>query len=200
MGDLPVPQSQPMRKRRDHKAEYQRRLARAAVRGLSRSQGRGHARSDEKPIRPLSDRNRDALEAALKALHHTNNQGEAARSVGVSAERFRRFLRETGLAQRRGRSWTIHDDRHRVMPVYSKGDVRQRILRGFENASLNGRHVAVVDKAVSTNNPDLLLPFEGLFITDAKGKRHTLETDINVLHRLVAAGSEVFHEIYRLIV
>jgi hypothetical protein len=44
-----------------------------------------------------------------------------------------------------------------------------------------------------------LLPFEGRSVTDAKGEAHPLETDPNALYRLAAAGSELFHEIYRLV-
>lgn len=188
-----------MRKLRDHKAEYQRRLARAASRGMSRSQARGHAKSGEAPIRSRPERDRDTLEAALKALRQTGNQSDAARSAGISTERFRRFLRENSFAERRGKSWVFTDNRDREMLVISRGVSKTRTLRGFENASVNGRYLAVVDKAVSTNTPDLLRPFEGVFITDAKGKRHPLETDLNTLHHLRNVGSEVFHDVYRLI-
>lgn len=184
---------------RDWKAEYQRRIARAAAAGLSRSQARGHARSGEAPIRPRPERNREGLEAALRALRQTGNQGEAARSVGVSPERLRRFLRENALAQRRGKSWLFSDNRLRRMTVISDGDARELTLRGFDEAALNGQHLSAVGKFLRSNDVDLLRPFDGRAITDASGKRHPLETDPNALHRLASAGSEVFHEVYRLV-
>ena len=184
---------------RDYKAEYQRRLARAAVRGLSRSQARGHARSGEAPIRFRPERDRENLEAALKALRQTGKQSDAARSAGISTERFRRFLRENSLAERRGRSWKITDERLREMRVISRGVEKTRTFRGFDQASLNGRHLAAVSQFRTSNIIELLLPFEGLSVLDARGKSHPLETDPNTLHRLASAGSEVFHDVYRLI-
>lgn len=184
---------------RDHKAEYQRRLARAAARGLSRSQARGHARWNEAPIRPRPEPDTSKLEEALKALHQTGHQRNAARSAHVSTERLRRFLRESGFAERRGKSWHFSDNRVREMTVISDGDARMMMLRGFDEASLNGRYLAAVKKFLRSNNRDLLLPFEGLSIIDADGERHPLETDPNALHRLASAGSEVFHDVYRLI-
>ena len=52
---------------------------------------------------------------------------------------------------------------------------------------------------LSSSKIEFLLPFEGLSVIDARGKSHPLETDPNVLHRLASAGSEVFHDVYRLI-
>ena len=184
---------------RDYKAEYQRRLARAAARGLTRSQARGHARSGEAPIRVRPERERDTLEAALRALRQSGNQSDAARSAGISTERFRRFLRENSFATRRGKSWVFTDDREREMLVISGGVAKTRRFRGFDQASVNGKHLNAVGKFVRSNRIDLSLPIEGVSVIDARGKSHPLETDPNVLHRLASAGSEVFHDVYRLI-
>ena len=188
-----------MARKRDYKAEYQRRITNAAKRGLSRSQGRGHARSGEAPIRRKAVRSDDSLEAALRRLRQTNNQARAAKEAGVSAERFRRFLRDNSLAERRGRSWHITDKRCRRMTVITNGEERQITLRDADQASLNGEHLNAVKAFLRTNDIDLLRPFEGRSVIDAKGKSHLLETNPNALYRLAAAGSEVFHEIYRLI-
>jgi len=185
-------------RQRDYKAEYQRRIANAGKRGLSRSQARGHARAGEAAIKPKAIKSDERLEAALKLLRQTGSQGRAAKEAGVSAERFRRFLRSNSLATRQGRQWQITDNRTRRMTVVSEGDGRELILRDFEQASLNGRHLAAVGAFVRTNDIDLLRPFEGQSVIDADGQSHPLETDPNALYRLAHAGSEVFHEIYRL--
>lgn len=187
-----------MAKSRDYKAEYQRRIANAAKRGLSRSQARGHARASEKPVRPKPTKPDERLETALRLLRKTGNQSRAAKEAGVSAERFRRFVRSNSLAQRQGRQWLFTDNRSRRMTVITGGEASELILRDFEQASLNGKHLAAVGAFLPSNNIDLLRPFEGQSVIDAGGQAHPLETNPTALYRLSAAGGEVFHEIYRL--
>lgn len=187
-----------MLQKRDYKAEYARRIANAAKRGLSRSQARGHARAGETTIRSKTLKSDERLEAALKLLRQTGNQGRAAKEAGVSAERFRRFLRTNALAQRQGRRWHITDNRTRRMTVISGGEASEITLRDYEQASLNGKHLAAVGAFLRSNDIDLLRPFDGQSVVDASGEAHPLETDPNALYRLAHAGSEVFHEIYRL--
>lgn len=188
-----------MTRKRDYKAEYQRRIANAAKRGLSRSQGRGHARSGETPIRAKPIKSDDGLEAALKRLRTIGNQGRAAKDAGISVERFRRFLRSNSLAERRGKHWRITDNRPRRMTVISRGQAREVTLRDAEQASLNGEHLNAVKAFLTSNDRELLDPFQGRAVIDAKGKAHPLETNPNILHRLASAGEAVFHEIYRLV-
>ena len=188
-----------MARKRDYKAEYERRIASAATRGLSRSQGRGHARAGEAPIKSRPSRPDDQLEAALRELRKSRNQAAAAKSVGVSPERLRRYLRESVQIEGRGRTLKITDNRKREMTVISDGEARERLLPDFDQASLNGRHLAAVGNFITSNDPQFLAEFVGQSVIDAKGKAHPLETDPNTLYRLAAVGSEVFHEIYRLI-
>ncbi|MBY0344659.1 MAG: hypothetical protein K2Q29_12460 [Sphingomonadales bacterium] len=194
-----VSKASPVPRKRDYKAEYQRRIANAAKRGLSRSQARGHARAGENSVRAKPVQSDDRLEDALKLLRQTGNQSRAAKEAGVSAERFRRFLRSNALAERQGRQWLITDNRSRRMTVITDGDAIALTLRDFEQSSLNGKHQAAVGMFLRTNDADLLAPFEGRSVIDAAGKAHPLETDPNALYRIDNAGGEEFHQIYRLI-
>ena len=109
-----------MARTRDYQAEYRRRIERGIARGLSRSQARGHPARAEvsasgiRTVEPTPE-----LEAALKSLRRGSTQKAAAARVGVSVERFRRFLHANGLAERDGRAWTITDDRPRRVQVKS---------------------------------------------------------------------------------
>ena len=187
-----------MARKRDFKAEYERRIANAAKRGLSRSQARGHARSSEAPVSDRSIASDPKLEAALKAFRQTGRQGAAAKRSGVAPERFRRFLQHNGLAVRTGRHWLLTDNRPRRMRVITDGDWMDLTLAGFDQASLNGAHSSAVGAFLRSNDIDLLLPFVGRSVRDVRGRLHLLETNPNRLHRMAAQGEEPFHEIYRL--
>lgn len=189
-----------MAKTRNYQAEYERRIANAAKRGLSRSQARGHARSSEVPVRAKPIVSDEKLESALKLLRQTGHQGAAAKQAGVAPERFRRFLRHHALAARSGRQWQITDNRPRRMTVITDGESKELSLDGFEEASLNGEHLAAVGTFLTAPDIDLLRPFEGRSVRDVHGKMHPLETNPNRLYRMAASEDEVFHEIYRLII
>ena len=188
-----------MARTRDFKAEYARRIANAAARGLSRSQARGHARTGEAQIKGPKSKTDDRLEAALKVLRQTGDRTAAAKSVNIAPERLRRFLRENVQIEGRGRSLKITDNRPRDMTVISDGKAQELRLRDYDQSSLNGEHLSAVREFIRTNERELLLPFDGRAVIDAKGKAHPLETDPNELHRIAAQGDELFTDIYRLV-
>ena len=189
-----------MPRSRDYKAEYQRRLANAQKRGLSRSQARGHARAGETAVGKPAGKADPRLEEALKLYRKTGNRTKAAKTVGIAPERFSRFLADAVQISGRGKSLKIGDARTREMLALTNGEALRLHLAGHDQASLNGEHLNAVRLFISSNDRALLRPFEGRSVIDAKGKAHPLETDPNALHRLAAAGSEVFHDIYRLII
>ena len=189
-----------MAKNRDFRKEYERRIANAARRGLSRSQARGHAKAGEKSIRSPRATNSARLENALKAYRKSGRQIDAARSVGVSVELLRRYLRENVSVKRRGRTLVIDDNRACEMTIISKGQVSKAILPNFDAASVNGEYLSTVQAFLLSNEPSPLRKFEGRSVTDTAGKSHPFETDPNTLYQLAAAGTELFHNIYRLII
>lgn len=185
---------------RDYKLEYNLRLLRAFAKGHSRSQARGHARAGEKPIRapPPKDAPDMRLEAALKRLRQTQNQSRAASEAGVSAERFRKFLRENELAKREGQTWVFTDQRPRVMSALTINGARVLTVAGFDQTSLIGRHEAAVKTFLQTNDTALLAPFKGQSVKDVKGRTHFFETRPNTIHRLANSELEAFEMVYRL--
>lgn len=186
---------------RDYKLEYNLRLLRAFAKGHSRSQARGHAKAGEKPIRapPPRAESMARLEVALKELRRTQSQARAAAEAGVSAERFRRFVRENELAKREGQRWIFHDQRPREMTAFTTNGPRVLKVAGFDQTSLIGRHEAAVKTFLQTNDAALLAPFKGLSVKDIKGRTHFLETRPNTIHRLANSEFEAFEMVYRLI-
>ena len=188
-----------MSRQRDYKTEYQRRKAKGIAAGFSTAVARGHARAGEKPIRPVSPRDGERLEAALKLYRKSGDQAASAKALNLSPERLRKFLRDNVRIEGRGRTLKITDDRIREMPVISGDKISLLRLRGFDQASLNGDYLNAVKQFLETNDIDVLAPFAGRSVIDARGVSHPLETRPNTLRRLAHAGDELFHEIYRLI-
>jgi hypothetical protein len=187
-----------MTRKRDNKAGYRRRIEIGHARGLSRSQARGHARAHEARVKAKPAKSDERLEKALRELRLTNNQTKAAKEAGVSPERFRRFLREQKLAERKGRVWEITDNRPRDMTALTTRGAFDLKLPDFETASLVGQHNAAVKTFLDTNDISRLRPFEGSTVKDTSGRKYVLETRPNVIRRLDASG-ETFEQIYRIV-
>jgi hypothetical protein len=89
--------------KRDYRAEYARRIARAATKRISRSQARGHpkpteaALSSKRPPRPIED---DRLQVAFKVLRQEKSLTAAARAAKISPERLRHFATERDIIER----------------------------------------------------------------------------------------------------
>lgn len=188
-----------MASKRDYHQEYQRRIANADKRGLSRSQARGHAKAGEAGVGKRSAKDSGKFEQALKLYRQTGNRSTAAKALGIAPERFSRFLSDAVRVSGRGKSLKISDNRPREMTVISDGEMRKIKLRDFDQAVLNGEHLSAVKAFVTSNAIALLRPFDGRSVIDSKGEAHPLETDPNTLHRIAASGEPAFPEIYRIV-
>jgi hypothetical protein len=122
-----------MRRDRDHKAEYRRRLERGRERGLTRSQARGHARAQEASLKTKPVKSDERLEKALRELRRTNNQAVAAKEVGVSD---RRRLRGCGRKKLRKGGVKLLKSLARVNLCAGSGRSRRGSLRGNSQAAL----------------------------------------------------------------
>ena len=190
-----------MARKRNHKTEYARRIERGLKHGLSRSQARGHARAKEASLRnrPKPTTDQKKLEKAVKALRAGKSQKAAARTSRVSVERLRRFIYDNKLATRQGSRWVMTDDRPRRVPTIYSGQFRTLIVPTFAEASLAGKYHNAVGHFVRSNDLDAIEPFEGLGLTDLKGRFFEFETDPNELHRYASADNPAFHEVYLIV-
>ena len=189
-------------RKRDYRAEYARRIARGELRGLSRSQARGHPRAGElqlskRPPAPLDDHR---LQVALKELRRGRGLTVTARSIGVSPERLRHQVSSANLAKKRKGRWVTREDLPRRMLMYSRGQALVITVGDFREASQVGLFMSGVGRFLTSNDTAHLDPFAGRSVTDATGRHHPFETRPNVLYRLASSGTETFEQIYRIVV
>jgi len=78
------------------------------------------------------------------------------------------------------------------------GRVRILTVSGYEQARLVGEHHHAVGEFVRTNAVELIEPFKGQSVQATDGRRYTLETRPNALHRIAAIDSPQFYEIYQI--
>jgi hypothetical protein len=188
---------------RDYKAEYRRRIARSAAKGISRSQARGHPKpsetaiSSKRPPRPIED---DRLQLAFRVLRQEKSLSAAARAAKISPERLRHFATERDIIERQGRRWIVRHQLPRRMLLFSDGKAVPVVVGDFASASKVGRFMSAVSAFLRTNNPTGLREFEGASVADVSGKIHVFETRPNALYRLASAHDQSFEHIYRIVI
>ncbi|WP_293610486.1 helix-turn-helix domain-containing protein [Ponticaulis sp.] len=188
-----------MARRRDYKAEYQRRIARKMAQGFSRSEARGHPRAHEKGIRPKPAKLAPRKEKAIKAMRAGIPLSKAARAFGYSRETLTRYIkRYAGADFSKGR-WHFNDERRRTVLILTRGDFLEITVPDHQAAALAGSHYDAAMRATDTPiTPEILTPFIGWGVSDVEGRYHALETDLNAILRARNKQAQQFHEVYRI--
>jgi hypothetical protein len=186
------------RKKRDWKKEYQRRIQRGLAKGYSRARARGHARAgDIRRKRPAEVDPNDPREKALKLMKSGSTQKAAAKSVGISVEKLRRYIKENTTAKLKGKKWIIIDRRPVSLIMASNGKLIW-VNVGRKSASKIGFYWNAVNKFLQTNDISFLAPYRGAGIYDINKKKfHPFETGPNNLRKLDSIGELSFVDIYR---
>jgi hypothetical protein len=169
---------------------------------LSLSQVRGHPRAGENPLSSKAPQYRyDAnLEEGVKAVRKGQPLSAAARHLGVSPEKFRRYLKNADIAEKvRGRWAITKDQRSREELLFSRGKAIHVIVPDYAAAAKVGLYMHAVQQYLRTHMLGWLKELEGDGVTDILGKYHPFETRPNVLHRLDATGTETFEDVYQIL-
>ena len=111
-----------IKKKRDYRAEYRRRIERGIAKGLSLSQARGHPKTNEKPVgkrRPIED---ELLQISLKSLRSGSSLAEAASQIRVSPGRLRNQAKVLGAIRKQRGRWKVKQTLPREMLIFSNGE------------------------------------------------------------------------------
>jgi hypothetical protein len=187
------------KRKRDHKKEYDRRMARGAQNGLSRSAARGHPRAGERR-KPPSAKTVDPYsreEQALKMMRRGSSLRDAANHYRMSQERLRAYLKETTGATRENGRWKIVDHRLRQVPFYSNGAVVTPWM-SIEQTSEAARYMQAVKQFLRTGDAGFIEPFTGKGARDVNGRFYPFELDENTLYELDHRDEAVIPEQYRI--
>lgn len=192
-----------MSRKRNYQAEYDRRVARGVARGLTRSQSRGHPGVGQAHVssRTSVPRYDPFLEEGLREIREGGTMTGTSRRLGVSSDRLRRYLAQSGVGVRERGRWRIGPDRRpRRLPLYSDGRAIDVIVPGYDESVEVGRYMAAAGRFQVSNDPLVLAPYRAAGVRDLQGRFHPFETDPNTLYRLMAAGPEPFELVYRIVV
>jgi hypothetical protein len=186
------------KRKRDYAREYLIRIARGLASGKTRSAARGHAKASDMTQRQASTfgGKRDRFEVALRLMKQGASQKNAAKTAGVSTERLRRFLSENTESTRRGRRWTILDNRPVSVVMATRGKMRPVTVPHDASTDIS-HHWIAINLFLESNDPSDLAPFVGMGLRDTSGAFHPFETRPNVLRKLDSAGELSFVDIYR---
>lgn len=189
-----------VKRNRDVRAEYRRRIAKGLASGRSRSQARGHPKPGEKPRRKRRSNKADAdqrLQFALRLIQEGKSPTAAAKEAHVAPERLRRLAKSKRIIKS-GKRWRLRKGLSRKVLIYSQG--QELALEVSETmASRVGKYMAGVRWFVTTNKLAHIEPFAGKSVTDIDGKRYEFEVRPNVLHRLANTAPDTFEQVYRIV-
>lgn len=181
---------------RDYKAEYLRRIAQGLIKGLSRSQARGHPKASEAPGTTAHPKERSArLEQALKLMKNGLSQKKAAETLHISVERLRAFMRANTEATRIGRKWVIRDKRAESYWIATAGR-RKAVTLTKDEGSKVGVYWNAVNRFLEFGDKAHLEDLKDIGVKDIKGTYYPFELGPNRLRRLDSVDELNFPEIY----
>ncbi|SFF03453.1 hypothetical protein [Nitrosomonas sp. Nm166] len=177
-------------KKRDYKAEYQRRRQLAQERGLSIAQARGHARISEAKVSELKrsgvigSTRKNTLERfyqAIKGVSFGKSLSRAAKDARISVTTIKKLDSDRGILRRsmNGNRWDTFNAAH--YPILTKdGKLLQDVPLDKKNASIVGQYWNAANKA-RLGDASSLDPFAHSIIFDMNGNQYRLLTSVDDL-------------------
>jgi hypothetical protein len=190
------------KRKRNYALEYRRRLERAKLRGLSKTQARGHPRSGENPLSTTKRvRLQDAkIQQGLRALRKGTPLNAAAHSAGLSSERLRKYLVDKKIGSKRGKKWKLVERNLAWEWIFiSEGQLVSVVVGSLKYSTLIARYLNAVKQFLHTNDPKILKPFENVTVRNIKGQKYIFETRPRLLYRIMHPSYRSYLEHYKIV-
>ena len=148
----------------------------------------------------LSSKNQetwDSIGHVISKVREGLTLQKAAKEFGLSPKTVIELGRSALRKQKNGRYVAKKTDQLlRVVNALVTDGRTEIATRDSRQASLVGGHWAAVQKYLQTGDDSALLRFKGKKVTDARGKRYLLLTDVKELERLGSFGVLRFESMY----
>jgi hypothetical protein len=138
----------------------------------------------------------DSVAHVISRMRDRVSLPKASKEFGIAPSVVVRLGR-SALRKRRGRYVATKTDHLlRVLTILGIKGKKEIATRDSRQASFAGGHWAAVQRYLQTGDDSALLRFKGKKVTDARGKRHLLLTDLQELNRQASAGVLSFESMY----
>lgn len=126
----------------------------------------------------------------LRKMRKGETLTNASRDVGISPTTVKKYV-GSALEKTKRRIVPHKEDRLlRRTGIYENGRLVSIQVRGNKKASQILAYRDSVERRIDNNKEDALVPFEGLTVTDFKGKKYRLETNTAKLKRILEKREE----------
>lgn len=192
-------------RKRNYKAEYQRRLQLAKERGLSTAQARGHARKNEAKVSELKssgvidNTRRSTMERfyqVIKGVASGKSLSKSTKDAHISPATIKKLNAVRHILHRDsdGKSWSTQSTSH--FPILTKdGKLIKDAPLDTKNASTVGSYWNAAHKA-SMGDTKNLATFSNLTVFDMNGNNYRLLTSVDDLISILDQMSDADREEY----
>ena len=136
-------------------------------------------------LSPTKQRKYDQSLEVLRKMRKGETLTHASKELRISPKTVKKYV-GTVFQKISRKIIPIKEDRLlRRIKVFENGETKAIQIRGNKNASKLMAYHNSVERRIDGRNDRALLPFESMTITDSKGKKYLLETNVEKLRSIL---------------